>query len=417
MKNCTVIVVGGGPAGMMCALKLAQTGIKRVILFDRNDRLGRKLSATGNGQGNITNEDMSPRHYFSSSGGAEYVLGQFGKEKLLQFLRRLGGLFVPDKEGRYYPASRQASSVTDLFRFALAESGVEIRLGEKVLSAARKSGGFSVRTEKGEYFSHCLVLACGGKASPHFGSDGYGYMLAQGFGHTVTPLAPSLVRLKTEREFVKGLKGIRSDCRVLYSRPYPGGKKGGMIFSQSATRGDVLFTDSGVSGDAVFRLSAHVREGDELHINFLPDFGESEVVALLREKAENYPQMRAEDLLRGVVHGAIGRVALRRCNIAPDARATDVFSKLPYLAGMLSFYSVKITGTEGFENAQVTKGGVPLNELDETLMSRKTEGLYIIGELLDIDGDCGGYNLQWAFSSGAVAADAIARRLSCEFGD
>ena len=182
------------------------------------------------------------------------------------------------------------------------------------------------------------------------------------------------------------------------------------MFADTAVRGDVLFTENGMSGDAIFRLSARVREGDELCLDFLPDFGTEEVVSLLKKKAEKNPQMRAEDMLRCVVHGAVGRAALRRCNIAPDSPAHDILPKLAYLAGMLTFYPVKVTGTEGFANAQVTKGGVPLSELDSELMSRKAEGLYFAGELLDIDGECGGYNLQWAFSSGAVVADAIAER-------
>lgn len=409
MENYTAIIVGGGAAGMMCALRLKRRGVG-VLLLERNDRLGRKLSATGNGQGNVTNEDMSAEHYFSSTGSAAPVLGRFGKDDLLDFLHELGGLFSADGEGRVYPASRQASSVTDIFRFALAESGVRIALGEKVLSARRASGGFLVSTEKGEYASRALVLACGGKASPHFGSDGSGYELAAGFGHTVTALASSLVRLKTERGFIAGLKGIRCDCRVVLSRPCAHEKKRGEVFADTAVRGDVLFTESGLSGDAIFRLSARVREGDELCLDFLPDFGTEEVVSLLQKKAEKNPRMRAEDLLRCVVHGAVGRAALRRCNIAPDSPAHDIFPKLAYLAGMLTFYPVKVTGTEGFANAQVTKGGVPLSELDSELMSRRAEGLYFAGELLDIDGECGGYNLQWAFSSGAVVADAIAER-------
>ena len=182
-------------------------------------------------------------------------------------------------------------------------------------------------------------------------------------------------------------------------------------FADARTRGDVLFTDSGVSGDAIFRISAFVREGDELSINFLPDIGGADLIAALRAKAERYPQMCAEDLLRGIVHSSVGKAALRRCNIALGERAEDVVQKLPYLAGMLQFFTVKVTGTDGFANAQVTKGGVFMEELTERLESKKAKGLFIVGELCDVDGECGGYNLQWAFSSGACAADTIAEAL------
>lgn len=409
MKHYSVIIVGGGPAGMMCALCLAKKGMQGVLLLERNDRLGKKLSATGNGQGNVTNADMAAEHYFSETGSAESVLTAFGKDELLHFLRSLGGLFSADDEGRVYPASRQASSVTDLFRFALAESGVTVRLGEKVSSARKEGENFEVCTEAGRYSARTLVLACGGKASPHFGSDGSGYALAQSFGHTITPLSPSLVRLKAEKEHIRGLKGVRSDCRVSLSRARGEGED--TALRSPVVRGDVLFTEGGLSGDAVFRLSAFAREGDELDIDFLPDFSEREIASLLFEKAGRYPNMRAEDLLRCVVHGAIGRVVLRRCGIRAEESSEVTAQRIPKLALVMKRYAVRITGTEGFANAQVTKGGVRLNELDKTLMSRKADGLYIVGELADIDGECGGYNLQWAFSSGAVAADAIVGRM------
>ena len=207
-----------------------------------------------------------------------------------------------------------------------------------------------------------------------------------------------------EKEHIRGLKGVRCDCRVCISN------KRGASSARPLLRGDVLFTDTGISGDAVFRLSAFVREGDTVGIDFLPDFDGREIAALLREKAERYPAMRAEDLLRCVVHGAVGRVMLRRCGVGPDERAASLAKKISALTSAIKGYAVKIVGTEGFANAQVTKGGVPLVELDESLMSRKADGLYIVGELADIDGECGGYNLQWAFSSGAVAAAAIRGR-------
>lgn len=403
------VIIGGGAAGMMCALHLAERGIGNVLLLERNDRLGRKLSVTGNGQGNVANENLSADRYFGSGRDrVAAVLGRYGEQWLLRELTALGGLFSADETGRVYPTSRQASAVTDLFRFALEKSGVEIRLGKKAVAAEKRADGFLVRTEEGELFCRMLVLACGGMASPHFGSDGGGYALARAFGHTVTPLSPSLVRLRTGQDPVRGLKGVRCDCTVGLMR---GAGKRRSCFADARTRGDVLFTDSGVSGDAIFRISAFVREGDELSINFLPDIGGADLIAALRAKAERYPQMCAEDLLRGIVHSSVGKAALRRCNIALGERAEDVVQKLPYLAGTLQFFTVKVTGTDGFANAQVTKGGVFMEELTERLESKKAKGLFIVGELCDVDGECGGYNLQWAFSSGACAADTIAEVL------
>lgn len=408
MKEYAAIIVGGGASGMFCALRLAESGVKDVLLLERNDRLGRKLSATGNGQGNVTNSAMSAEHYFSGDAGrVASVLARFGAEDLIGALSALGGIFLPDAVGRVYPASRQAASVTDLLRFAL-EGRVEVRTGVRVLSARRDGALFSVRTDGGKEFrGRALVLACGGKAAPHFGTDGSGYGLARAFGHTVTPLRPSLVQLKTEQTYIRGLKGVRADCAV---RLLPGAAAAkGMPASKGdiCLRGDLLFTDYGVSGDVIFRLSAFCREGDVLSVDFLPDCAPSAVAAAICGKAERYPQMRGEDLLRGIVNSAVGKCLAKYSANAPFSQDRGLADRL---AACVKDFRLPVVGSLGFDYAQVTKGGVPLGEVDDDLMSRRAEGLYLLGELLDVDGECGGYNLQWAFSCGAVAASAVAGR-------
>ena len=246
MRMDHIAVIGGGAAGLLAAVRLSQAG-KHITLFERGERLGRKLSATGNGQGNVTNTDLASSHYRSSDMRlVSSVLRRFGREELLRYLRSLGGMFVSDGEGRVYPASRQAASVTDLLRYRLAALGIRLNTGEKVLSAHKSGGCVIVTTDRAEYSCSVLVLACGGKASPHFGTDGNGYELARSFGHTVTPLFPSLVQLKTETTHIRGLKGVRCDCRVQLLN-------GREVIGES--RGDVIFTDYGVSGNAVFDLA------------------------------------------------------------------------------------------------------------------------------------------------------------------
>ena len=408
MKEYAAIIVGGGASGMFCALRLAESGVKDVLLLERNDRLGRKLSATGNGQGNVTNTAMSAEHYFSGDAGrVASVLARFGAEDLIGALSALGGIFLPDAVGRVYPASRQAASVTDLLRFAL-EGRVEVRTGVRVLSARRDGALFSVHTDGGKEFrGRALVLACGGKAAPHFGTDGSGYGLARAFGHTVTPLRPSLVQLKTEQTYIRGLKGVRADCAVRLLSGVAAAK--GMPASKGdiCLRGDLLFTDYGVSGDVIFRLSAFCREGDVLSVDFLPDCAPSAVAAAIRGKAERYPQMRGEDLLRGIVNSAVGKCLAKYSANAPFSQDRGLADRL---AACVKDFRLPVVGSLGFDYAQVTKGGVPLGEVDDDLMSRRAEGLYLLGELLDVDGECGGYNLQWAFSCGAIAASAVAGR-------
>lgn len=409
MREYAAIIVGGGASGLFCALRLAEAGVTDVLLLERNDRLGRKLSATGNGQGNVTNAHMGAEHYFTDAPDAVVsVLDRFGKDDLLRELTSLGGLFEADEVGRVYPTSRQAASVTDLLRFAL-EGRVEVRLGARVRSARRSGGKFFVQTEGEEFCARSLALACGGRAAPHFGTAGDGYALARAFGHTVTPLRPSLVQLKTEQAYIRGLKGVRADCAVR------------IVGSPVCMRGDLLFTDYGVSGDAIFRISAFCGEGDVLSVDFLPGRAAGEVERLLRAKAARYPAMRKEDLLRGVVNSSVGKCLTKYSanadfsqfqaqNTAERGKIRKNMDDLARLAHSVKDFRLPVVGTLGFDYAQVTKGGVPLAEVDEGLMSLRADGLYLLGELLNVDGECGGYNLQWAFSCGAVAADAIAGR-------
>lgn len=406
MERFETIIIGAGASGIFAALRFGEEGRRNILLIEGNDRVGRKLSATGNGQGNVTNTDMDLRHYRSGDKGiVSSVLNKFSREALLRYMRSLGGIFEADEEGRVYPASRQASSVTDLLRFRMDTLGIRVRLGEKVVSARKKGEVFFVNTDRGEYSSRYLILANGGKASAYFGSDGSGYALARSFGHTVTPLYPSLVQLKTETSPIRGLKGVRCNCRV-------------RLLKDDRTVcdacGDVIFTDYGVSGNAVFKLSPRAREGDCLSIDFLPETDESELIETLENKIEKCPTIAAGDLFRCIANSMVGKCILRRCGIDGSVLGEDVRAQFNKLAHLAKNYTLKIIGTLGFDSAQVTQGGVSASELHEDLMSKKIDGLYIVGELTDVDGDCGGYNLQWAFSSGWVAAGAICERLRNE---
>lgn len=400
MQKYRVIIVGGGASGMYCALRLADLGVRGVLVLERNERLGRKLSATGNGQGNITNARIAAANYFSQTampGTVERVLRRYGREDVLARFGALGGLFTEGEEGKIYPASRQAASVTDLLRFALARGGVSVRTGMQVQSAVREGNAFSVQAGE-RFLSDVLVLACGGCAAPHFGTDGGGYALARAFGHTVTPVRPSLVQLKADAAAIRGLKGVRVAVEAVLLR----------TDSEIArASGDIIFTDYGVSGDVAFRLSAFARAGDLLIVDFLPSFSEEEICAALESKKADRA-LAAGDLFRCVVNSAVGRSILRRNGIGAEDPATCV--PVRALAHAAKTYAIPVEGNLGFDAAQVTKGGVAMNELDDDLMSRRQDSLYIVGELADVDGECGGYNLQWAFSSGAVAAEAIARR-------
>ena len=373
-----IAIIGGGAAGMACAVLLARRNM-RVELFERGERLGRKLSATGNGQGNVTNTHVAPQYYFSDDGDkVARVLTHFSCGDAVRFLEDMGGIFLPDARGRVYPAGRQASAVTDLFRREIARLGVIVHTGTRIARLSHDGRSFRLAWEGGASEADCVVLAAGGRAAPNFGTDGSAYALAQAFGHTVTALSPVLVQLRTDPAAVRGLKGIRVDAGVKVLR---GGRE------RYACRGDVLFTESGISGDAVFRASSYAEKGDTVLIDFLPDVPPDRLAASVGA---------GEDGLLCVVNNGLGRQLLRR---AAGDRAR--------VLALLKAFPLAVTGTLGFDYAQATRGGIPLSETDGALMSVFRRGLYFAGEILNVDGACGGFNLHWAWASAHHICEAI----------
>ncbi len=369
-----ISVIGGGAAGLAASVILARAGCG-VTVLERGERLGRKLSASGNGQGNVTNIRLGAEHYFSDDlEKVGRILARCPSDRTIAFLESMGGIFLPDEEGRVYPAGRMASAVTDLFRRELERLGVRVVYNAFVTSLSYKNH-FELTWNGGSMSADRVLLCAGGRASEHFGTDGAAYRLAGGFGHSVTPLSPALVRLRTDPARVKGLKGIRTDVRLAVLR---GAER---VYE---TRGDLLFVDGGVSGDAVFRASSYARAGDELCVDFLPDVGEDRIKAALAHGT-------GADKLLGVVPNGLGRYLYREKDI--------LFA--------LKDFRLPVTGDFGFANAQVTKGGIPLSETDENLQSTLRQGLFFAGEILNVDGECGGYNLQWAFASAAAAAEGM----------
>ena len=387
-------VIGGGSAGLLCAVELL-SGKDRfrgedVIVLERNDRTGKKLVATGNGQGNLSNAALSAENY---SGDREFVsafIGQFKSINLVLYLENIGIITEKDESGRIYPVSRQANSVLDIIRAYLISKNCTCKTGFKAVKIQKNGALFYIFSENGEKIvAENVLLAAGGKAAKQFGTDGSAYALATTFGHKITPLYPSLVQLKTEKEPVKGLKGIKHNVKAaLFDAD--------RCIKQSA--GDLLFTDYGVSGNAVFKLSDKVAElkNPLLKIDFLPDFTEVKLGEIIKERINKgyFPQT---DILNGLVHKKLGE------NIAKHSHGD-----LKVIISGVKSYKIKIQGTLGFDYAQTTKGGVDTEDVNsETYESKLCRGLYIVGEMLDIDGECGGYNLTFAFVSGITAAKSV----------
>ena len=391
-------ILGGGASGMAAALAAAENPENQVILMERQSRVGKKLSATGNGRCNLTNLHVSPAHYHGQQPEfAQYALSVFDAQAALEWFSGLGLLTVAEDSGKVYPYSDQANSVVDVLRFALEQENITVKLGFDAEKVRKTPTGFRVESREEGIDCDRLVIACGGLAGTKLGGTMSGYKFLRSLGHHCTKLRPTLVQIKTAWSGVTGLKGVRCNCHAaIYC--------GEHLHSQST--GELQFTEYGISGPVIFEISRDVcqEKGEWVaRLDFLPDMsGEALMAELLRRKSTRLP---ASELLTGILHNRLGRVLSQAAGIC----AGQMVSQLPeealeQVVQAVKDFEIRLTEPLGMDSAQVTAGGILTEEFDEkTMDSRRIPGLYACGEVLDIDGDCGGYNLQWAWSSGRLA--------------
>ena len=396
-----VCVIGGGAAGMLAALTAAENG-HRVLLLERQSRIGRKLLATGNGRCNLSNYHVSPAHYHGGAGFCDFALSQFDVGETLQYFASLGLLTVSEASGRIYPMSNMAGSVLDVLRYALECPEIDLQTSQTVTAVRKMPEGFSVKTETDTFSARRLILAAGGAAGSKVGGGMDGYRLAKSLGHHRTALYPSLVQLKTDPTYPRALKGVKAQCGISICR-------GSQVLARNS--GEVLFTEYGVSGPAIFDLSRSVSAGGSdltCLLNFFPDWVEAEVLHWLSQRQAAMAAHEASTLLTGSCHTRLGQMICKSAGFTNQRAAGLTRDDLRRIARQATHFALPITGTCGFDQAQVTAGGLDTSEFDpRTLQSRLVPGLYACGELLDIDGDCGGYNLQWAWSSGRLAGKLL----------
>ncbi|MCR5507984.1 MAG: aminoacetone oxidase family FAD-binding enzyme [Lachnospiraceae bacterium] len=408
-----VIVAGAGPSGMMAAIYAARGGAD-VLILERNDKPLKKLYATGNGRCNFTNLVFDDNSYRGGDPAfVKSMLGLYGRDELMDFFHGLG--MMTRNIGDYvYPYNEQARTVADALLLEARRLGCRIVCGEMVVDITSNNGGYTVVTNGHRYECRAVVAATGGKASPVHGSDGNLNKVLEGLGNELVPQYPALVPLGHKDKKLAKLAGVRVKCSVWLTTD---GVKA------ASERGEIIFNKDNVSGIPVMQLSRYatkaLNEGREavLHIDLFPDNGQDEIRTALEASFKGSSirgsRGRTADIRKDrsmiealslMLNEKLALYCLDRLKMIPGSLAVNAQDKkLDALSGLLLDLEVRIDSDAGFERAQVTAGGFGLSSLDEELGSRSCPGLYIVGELCDVDGTCGGYNLQWAFTSGAIA--------------
>lgn len=409
------IIIGGGAAGLMAAITAAENGAD-VTILEHMPRVGKKILATGNGKCNMTNLHMTADCYRCGEPEVPMqVIGTFPVSDTIQFFRRLG-ILTTDRNGYVYPVSGQAQTVLDALREKTDSLGIRTVCESKVYAIEKdKKGSFVVKSETGSYSGNFVILAAGSMAAKTTGSDGSGYELAKSLGHKVKKPLPALVQLKCNGDFFKGIAGVRTDVRVSL---YTVGRNGELEALLAADSGELQLTDYGISGIPVFQVSRYAAEALDRRkrvmavVDFMPDYTEEEVFRILEEQRNYLYDRKAGDFLNGLFNKKLAALFMKAARIKPELDVAVVSNKkLGELVEVIKEMTFEVTGTNSYDKAQICMGGVPLSEVDAaTMESRLVPGLYFAGEILDVDGICGGYNLQWAWSSGYLAGVSAVNR-------
>lgn len=400
-------IIGGGAAGIMAALSASQNN-NNVTIIERKDRLGKKILVTGNGKCNFTNAKMGANFYYTDS--EEFInkaLSDFGNGDLVLFFNQLGVL-SKNKNGYLYPLSEQASTVLEALEYSVKEHAIQVELNTDIASISYSDDCFSVVSVNGKtYTFDKLIVSTGGKSSLGKNEQCNGYNLLRNLGHTITKLYPALTSLKCEGINFKAVSGVRQDCRL------------SLFVDEELVMddfGEVLFNDSGISGIVTFQVShcaiENAREDKNVTIilDLLPGVTEDELKNFMDLKLLTHNELTCDEFITGFVNKKIGTMLLAAYGIDPSSIVSSVDKDvLRECIFSMKFIALKVKTDASFDKSQVTGGGIPLSEIKENFESAICDNLYIVGELLNVDGICGGYNLQWAFTSGYIAGSDAAK--------
>ena len=404
-----IVIIGGGASGMVAALCAAKNN--QVTILEQRDRIGRKLLATGNGRCNMTNTDQSLCHYHGlkdeayARGFAGRILKRCGSIKTLSFFQTLG-IEYRDRNGYIYPASEQASAVLDVLRFALKHADVNVITDCRVDALQAGGNTFTVQTSQGAFQADKVILCAGSKAGiPKDCTEGYA--LAKSLSHTVIGPLPALVQLCSDEKICKALAGIRTQAGITLL------DEDDRVLAKES--GEIQFTAYGISGIPTMQISylaaKELENGRTVsaEVDLMPDKDENAVFDMLQKRRQESAYKTAEQFLIGLFHKNLGIHLMKSVSVSLTAAVSTLTDEdLWKLCKQIKLMPLPVKGTKSFADAQVCAGGVDLFEVTDDLESKKVPGLYFAGEILDVHGDCGGYNLQWAFSTGMLAGTVLA---------
>lgn len=403
-KEYYAVIVGGGASGIMCAIaaKSKNRNLK-IAVIEKNDRVGKKLLSTGNGRCNLTNSRLTADKYAGSFvPKAEKMFRKYTTDYIVNIFKQLGLLTYADYDGRYYPVCRQASAVLDVMRFACERLGVDIFCNETAKSIKKADNFFCVTTENHKFISQKLVMACGAKASPKLGGTASAADYLKNLGHKIIPFSPALCPVKVKSDLLKSLKGLRASCKAALAD-----RNGSIIKTES---GEIQFTENSLSGICIFNLSLYTKQNYIIILDLLPNYSFAELFNLITKQKSLFYNRPADDLFAGIFQKRLGQAILKMSNIKDFSRFCSSLTEneINLVCRTIKQMEFKVIQNEGFDRAQCTLGGAFGEEIDENTMESKiVKGLYVCGEAIDICGECGGYNLHFAFSSGHNAGENL----------
>jgi len=400
-----IVIIGAGASGLMAAIAASEDKDNNVTVFERQGRVGRKILSTGNGRCNLTNTICNSKNYHGEDASfAMGALAAFPPQRTIEFFKSIGLLTTEEYGGRVFPKSGFAGSVLDVLRNICEKNEAEIITDCAVTgSLKRPDGTFEILLGAEKRYADKVIVACGGIAGTKLGGVKDGYDILKSLGHSCTKLYPALTQIRTTPDYPRALKGIKANAALKLKN------SGRTIFEND---GEVLFTETGVSGTAVFEASRFASSppfADEIVLDFLPDMTESDVQDYLVSQKRIFAHLGKDRSLTGALHPRLGMMICKMAQVGPADMCENLSrSEIDRLIDAAKAFTLKITGVSGFEAAQVTAGGISTSEFNpQTLESTVTKNLYACGEVLDVDGDCGGYNLQWAWASGALAGRTL----------